>query len=152
MSEQVETRTLRFERVFKVSPQRLYDAWTKPEELIQWWGPETVTICDYSMDVSPGGFWTTTMLSPEGQKFIVQGEYTRLEPPHRLGFTWAWLGEDGPGHKTEVDIRFEALDDGGTRMFFEQQVFADQEDRDNHGQGWESSMKCLDGYLAKQEG
>ena len=38
-----EKITLRMERVIAASPQRLFELWTEPEELIKWWGPEGYT-------------------------------------------------------------------------------------------------------------
>jgi len=144
----VENRILRIERHFKAPIERVFEAWTNPETLAKWWGPEKMHVPEYEMDVREGGKWITTMVSDEtGERYTVHGVYQKIESPHHLAFTWAWIHEDGPGHETTVDIRFQSTDDG-TLMIFEQKVFAEEEHRDNHNGGWTSSFICLDQLLA----
>lgn len=142
----IEARTLRIVREFPVSPEVVFDAWTRPEQLVQWWGPEGMSIPDSEIDARPGGRYVTTMMNADGERFTVQGQYLTMDRPNHLRFTWAWLNEDGPGHETEIDVRFEA-DGEGTRMTFVQQVFAETEHRDNHEGGWNSSFICLAQFL-----
>ena len=142
----VERRTLRIVREFPVPPSAVYDAWAVPEQLVQWWGPDGMTIPDSEIDPQPGGKYITTMMNADGERFTVQGRYLAMNPPAHLRFTWAWIHEDGPGHETQIDVHLDATQ-AGTRMTFVQQVFAEAEHRDNHEGGWNSSFVCLARFL-----
>ncbi|WP_350334980.1 SRPBCC family protein [Coralliovum pocilloporae] len=147
-SHETESRILRLDREFNASPEQVYDAWTDPEQLVQWWGPEGMTIPDCRMDLRVGGHWTTTMLSAEGNRHTVQGVYTVLDRPHHIAFTWAWLYDEGLGHETIVDVHLERTERGGTKLTMVQQIFAEEEHRNNHESGWSSTFNCLEVFLS----
>lgn len=141
-------QVLTIERKFNASPEAVFDAWTNPNILSQWWGPEGVSIPALDLDVKEGGTWTTTMYSDQMGNKIVSGSYTAIERPNRLVLTWAWTEEDGSrGHETEIEVLFEKSGDG-TKMTMHQQKFTDASDRDSHNMGWVSSFNCLEKTLA----
>jgi uncharacterized protein YndB with AHSA1/START domain len=134
---------LRLERVIAASPERLFELWTEPDQLVKWWGPEGYDVPEHALDVRPGGRWRTTMRSPEGTRLTVSGVYRTIERPRRVVFTWAWDQDDGSrGHETEVTVTFEAAP-GGTRLVLLQQAFQDAQARDSHQKGWASTLDCL---------
>jgi uncharacterized protein YndB with AHSA1/START domain len=138
-----EDQVLRLERMIAASPERLFELWTEPGELVKWWGPDGYDIPEHALDVRPGGRWRTTMRSPEGTRHTVSGVYRTIERPRRVVFTWAWDQDDGSrGHETEVTVTFEPAP-GGTRLVLRQQMFQDADARDNHQKGWASSLDCL---------
>ncbi len=65
--------TLRLERLIATTPETLFSFWSKPEQLVKWWGPEGFTIPEYAMDVRPGGRWRTRMRRPDGSEHSVSG-------------------------------------------------------------------------------
>jgi len=134
---------LRLERLIPAPPDKVFDAWTEPDLLAKWWGPDGYDVPAQDLDVRPGGRWWTTMRSPEGGRHTVRGVYRTIDRPRRLVFTWAWDQDDGTrGHETEVTVTFEPAP-GGTRLVLLQQAFAEKESRDKHGEGWSSSFDCL---------
>ena len=137
-----EGKVLRIERVFAATPRQLFDAWTKADQLVRWWGPEGTTVPRHDFDVRKGGHWQTTMRKQTGEEFTVSGVYRVIEPPNRLVFTWAWHNDGKRGHETEVALDFEAVD-GGTRMVLMQKTFQTSESRDQHRMGWTSSLNDL---------
>jgi uncharacterized protein YndB with AHSA1/START domain len=147
----LDDRVLRLERLIAAPPESVFALWTEPEKLVQWWGPEGCDVPASALDVRPGGHWKTTMRTPEGKLHTVSGVYRVIEPPRRLVFTWGWDDDRGVrGHETEVTVTFDAAP-GGTRLVLQQQTFASAEQRDKHGQGWSSSLVCLERF-AKQQG
>ena len=137
-----DDKTLVIERQFKTSPERLYEAWTNPEILQKWWGPEGVTTPRLELDVREGGNWTTTFYSEQMGERIVSGKYVTLEPPNRLVFTWGWVDNGTRGHETMVEIVLLRVGDG-TMMRLTQNTFEETGDRDNHRFGWNSSFNKL---------
>jgi len=134
---------LRIERLIAAPPERVFALWTEPRELVKWWGPEGFEVPQHALDVRPDGKWRTTMRSPQGTLHTVSGVYRAIEPPRRLVFTWGWDDDNGMrGHETEVTVTFEPAP-GGTRLTLLQQTFQDQDARDKHSLGWNSSFDCL---------
>jgi uncharacterized protein YndB with AHSA1/START domain len=142
-------RTLVIERVFKAPPERVFQAWTDPQILVKWWGPEGFGTPDCTMDVRAGGAWRTHMASPKGDAHIVSGVYREITPPTRLVMTWGWELDDGSrGHETLVELTFEPAADGNTKGALVQSLFQSVEQRDSHNMGWNSSFNDLDRMLA----
>lgn len=152
VTEDKAARTLVIERVFNAPPAKVFAAWTDPAILVKWWGPETFTTPEHSMDVRVGGAWRTVMVSPKGETHTVSGVYREIVPPTRLVMTWGWQQDDGSrGHETVVELTFEPAP-AGTRLRLVQSVFASVEQRDNHNMGWSSSFNDLERVLAGQSG
>ena len=143
-----DDQILRIERLIPAAPERVFDYWSEPDELVKWWGPEGFDIPTSALDVRPGGHWRTTMRSQQGDLVTVSGVYREIDKPNRLVFTWGWDNDEGVrGHETEVTITFEPAP-GGTRMVLVQQAFADKDQRDRHMGGWNSSLNCLEQVAA----
>jgi len=102
-------------RTIAAPPERVFAAWTKPEQFSVWFGgaavevpPETV-----SMDVRVGGHWNAEMRVPDGSTVQWHGRYTEVDPPRLLAFTM----DDDPSTDTvePVVVTF-APAEGGTEM------------------------------------
>ncbi|MCP4384930.1 MAG: SRPBCC domain-containing protein [Hyphomicrobiales bacterium] len=140
-------RTLVVERIFKAPPDKVFNAWTDPEILVRWWGPEGLHTPEYTMDVREGGAWRTVMMNDKGEAHTASGVYREIAPPKRLVMTWAWEQPDGErGHETLIELSFEPAEQG-TRLKLVQRLFADVDARDNHRMGWNSTFSCLEQYF-----
>ncbi len=85
---------LLFERTVPVSAQRLWRAWTTPEHLLKWFAPLPWKTVACEIDLRPGGVFSTTMQSPEGETMPTSpGCYLEVVENERLVFTDA-LGPD----------------------------------------------------------
>lgn len=95
------------EREVDVSPEEIWQAWTTPEHLKQWFCPLPWKTVDCEIDLKPGGLFRTVMQSPEGQQFPNSGCYLEVLPNKRLtwtnalepGFRPANIPEQSPGHE-----------------------------------------------------
>jgi len=131
------------QRRFKAEPEKVYDAWTRPELIAKWWGPEGVRLGDHTIDFCEGGSWRTVMISPEGAEHIVGGVYLELSRPHRLVTTWAWEEGGSPGEPSIVTVTFEPVGQE-TLMTLVHEELASQESATAHKSGWTSSLNCLE--------
>jgi len=146
-----ETYTLTLERTFEAPISLVFQAWTDPEHLTKWWGPEGVTISHCEMDVRPGGRYRTCMLGAEGNENWVQGEYVEIEEPTKLVMTWAWEIDGNPENLTNittVSVLLSEPEEGKTRLILTHDGFDTTDGRDNHNGGWTSSMVCLEQHLS----
>jgi uncharacterized protein YndB with AHSA1/START domain len=152
MTQQTQEAVLRMNRRFDAPRERVFEAWTSPEVLKDWWraGPDWTTP-EAEVDLRPGGSYRLAMRDPEsGQTHTVVGEYREVQPPERLVYTWTW--ESNP---TEMQgsagsvVTVEFLDDGGaTNVELTHTGFADDEIRDLHAHGWEACLANLERVLA----
>jgi uncharacterized protein YndB with AHSA1/START domain len=144
-----ENCTLSLTRTFNAPRSIVFNAWTKPEHLVRWWGPQGCTIPQCDMDVKEGGNWSTTMRHENNDESVVAGKYIEISEPDRLVFSWAWQDVEGHiGHETTVTVEFEEQN-GQTTINFHQALFLEEDHRNLHEQGWCSSFECLDELLAQ---
>jgi len=54
-------------RIFNAPRELVFDLWTTPEHLGQWWGPRGFTTTTHAMDMRPGGEWRFVMHGPDGR-------------------------------------------------------------------------------------
>ena len=100
--------SLRVERSYDALPEEVFDAWTNPEVLRRWWAvhPEgTTPIAE--VDLREGGRYRLSMEGPDGERHTVQGEYSEVDRPHRLVYSWRWEARRGrarPGQHRERRI------------------------------------------------
>lgn len=73
-------------RVFDAPRELLWDAWTKPEQIVKWWGPRGFTLTIAEMDVRPGGVWKSTMHGPDGTEYLNHCRFTRVVKPERIDY------------------------------------------------------------------
>ncbi len=135
--------TLQIKRAFKAPREKVFQAWTDPTVLKQWFAPTdqfTVPIAD--VDFRVGGKYRIAMQAPDGVQHIAIGAYREIDAPRKLVFTWSWEKKSMPD--TLVTIEFSERS-GVTEMVFTHELFPSAEERDHHNQGW---VGCLD-RLAK---
>jgi uncharacterized protein YndB with AHSA1/START domain len=84
---QTSDRDLVIERIFDAPRQMVFDAWTDPETIGQWWGPRGFTTTVHEMDVRPGGVWRFTMHGPDGTDYPNRVVYDEVVAPERLVYT-----------------------------------------------------------------
>ena len=136
------------ERIFPCDPSMVFDHISRPELVLQWWGPEGVSVPEHQLDFRNPGPWTSTMVNAEGGRYKVSGEIIAVDPPRSLEMTWAWHDdEDRRGHESRVRFEVESTKDG-TMFRLIQTGLADEESVSGHDQGWTSSFRKLERMLA----
>jgi glutathione S-transferase len=140
------TDSLVIKRHFRAPPERVFAAFTDRGLMQAWYGPENVTVPHCEVDARVGGKYRVEMHNMAGSVHVVTGEFREIRPPERLVYTWGWLNGTGRGPETLVTLTFAARG-GGTDLTLEQTGFLDQDARDRHEHGWESSLNALDAAL-----
>ena len=149
-SVETKPRAVVLRRVFHAPPALVFDAFTKPGMLREWWGPEGHAIPVAEVDLRVGGAYRLEMVGEGGARYALAGEFRVIEPPRKLCYTWNWV-EGGPfKEETLVTLEFNDHADG-TQIVLTHEGFEDPKIRDQHDEGWSSSFGCLDRYLEKGE-
>jgi len=126
--------TLRIERTFPATRERVFEAWTQAEALSHWFAPSAAfEVRVPTLDLRPGGEYLIEMRRPDGTLSTATGRYLEITPPSRLVFTWNWQEQPEWGEST-VTIALEAhgLE---TRLTLVHERLATAELRDQHEQG-----------------
>jgi uncharacterized protein YndB with AHSA1/START domain len=76
--------TLQVRRTIRAPRQRVFDAWTKTEELKKWHAPGPLTVTFAEIDLRPGGKYRIHMTEPDGKELMVSGVYREIDPPRIL--------------------------------------------------------------------
>ncbi|MGP8072606.1 MAG: SRPBCC domain-containing protein [Thermoplasmata archaeon] len=101
---------------FDATPQRVFDAWTKPEQIARWWGGaegSQLVVC--KVDLRPGGAWRFVECSSDGHEYPFKGIYREIDPPSRLVSTFAFDVEPFAKRAAEVATLFSKWK-GGTKL------------------------------------
>jgi len=62
-------RELHFSRLVDAPIKLVWEVWTDPEHIKQWWGPDGFTNTITKMDIKPGGEWNLVMHGPDGTDY-----------------------------------------------------------------------------------
>jgi len=62
-------RELTITRLLNAPVSLVWEVWTKPDHIRNWWGPNGFSNTIFEMDVRPGGAWDFVMHGPDGQNF-----------------------------------------------------------------------------------
>lgn len=120
--------TTTIERTVTASPARVWELWTTPDGISQWWAPEGFRSDVSRLELKPGGelVYTMTAVGPEQVAFMEQNgmplstesrkRFTEIDEPTRLAYQSLidFVPDHEPyEHLTEIDL--EPVD-GGTRI------------------------------------
>jgi uncharacterized protein YndB with AHSA1/START domain len=138
--------TVRIKRSFDAPAERVFDAWTSAEVMRRWWHAEREwETPEAEVDLRPGGAVRVVMRDPDkDEEYGGGGEYTVVEPPTRLAFTWVW--DDEPEWRTLIEIEFEEID-GRTTVHFTHSGLWDEEAVRSHEGGWGACFDNLERVL-----
>jgi uncharacterized protein YndB with AHSA1/START domain len=154
-------------RVFNAPRQLVWQCFTDPERMKQWWGPKGFKVLHSKMDLRPGGTYHYGMQAPDGKAMWGKFTYREIVPQEKLVFinsfsdeqggvtrhpmspTWplqllsTFTFEDEPGGKTKFTIRWQTH--GATEE--EQKTFDGA--LESMRMGWGGTLEQLEAYLAK---
>jgi uncharacterized protein YndB with AHSA1/START domain len=82
-------------RVFDAPRELVWKAWTDPEHVVRWWGPNGFTNPVCEVDARVGGAWRIVMRAPDGREYPCGGIYREISEPERLVFTNIATDKDG---------------------------------------------------------
>lgn len=79
-----EARTIITTRIIEAPRALVFDAFTDPDHLARWWGPDGFSLTTHSFDMRPGGAWHFIMHGPDGRDYPNRIRYDEIVRPERL--------------------------------------------------------------------
>ena len=152
-------------RVFNAPRAKLWDAWTRPEALAQWFGPKGTSSALLAFDFRPGGEWRGRMDMPDGSATYSKFVFREIEPMSRLVWVHGFADSEGnrirapfaeqlplemltsvlladEGEATRIDLSWVPLNATPEEEAFFARMMASMEG------GWSGSFEQLDEFLA----
>jgi uncharacterized protein YndB with AHSA1/START domain len=142
------TQVVRIERTFDAPAQDVFDAWTSEEVIRRWFIPaQGWQEPSAEVDLRVGGTVRVVMRDPTGAPVEAGGEYTEIDRPHRLAFTWTF--DDDPSNQQLIEIEFTERD-GATTVVFVNSNISQEKRRDAQYDGWSACFDELGRVLASE--
>ena len=129
-------------RRIKASPAKVWAAITRPDQMIQWWGPDAGPTLRADVDVRPGGRFSVVFRLLNGDEHNPTGIYREVVPERKLVFTW-----DLPGERDSLVTFLLKPIDGGTELTLHHEHLPDEAERESHEQGWRGLLDKLPLFL-----
>jgi uncharacterized protein YndB with AHSA1/START domain len=90
-----EQREFVMERVFAAPRKLVFQMWSDPKHLMQWWGPKGWTLPVCNVDFRPGGVWHYCMRGPGGEEGWGKAIYREIVEPERIVYVDTFADADG---------------------------------------------------------
>lgn len=148
----VEDNKLIFKRYFDSPKELVFEAWSSPEHLGKWWGPDGFTLTTHSMDFSNGGTWDFTMHGPDGRNYKNKIQFIEINKPHSIVYKQLGEEEDAEGVRFQTKVFFKEVR-GGINLVIEMEFPSKKElervERKYRSiEGAEQHIKRLGEYVA----
>jgi uncharacterized protein YndB with AHSA1/START domain len=79
-------------RKFEAPSRLVYEAWTTPELIKQWWSGDRGEVTNAELDLRTGGTWRYVMTGSDGSEVVFHGEYREIVPAERIVSTEMYEG------------------------------------------------------------
>jgi len=110
-----KSNEIKITRLYDAPVSVVWDAWTDPEQVAQWWGPRGFTLTTHAKDLKPGGIWHYTMHGPDGTDYPNKTLYHEVRKHEKLVYDHGANDERAPlfrvtvlfsdqGGKTKMDM------------------------------------------------
>ena len=149
-----EARSIVISRVIDAPRALVFEAWTDPEHLVQWWGPDGFTTTTHAFAFRPGGVWRFVMHGPDGRDYENRITYSEIVEPARIVYSHGG-GEEVEPVQFQTTATFEDL--GGKTKLTLRMVFPSAEERDRMAkeygavEGGEQTLGRLDAYVKQMQ-
>ncbi len=140
-------------RLIDATRKRVWQAFTDPEHISEWWGPNGFTTETETMDVQPGGAWKSVMRGPDGDEYPNHFVFKEVVEPERLVYAHADFQVGETWYKGFIsEVTFE--EDGRKTNVTLRNVFVSEEELEKQkmlgaDDGGAQTLARLDAYLSK---
>lgn len=99
-----KSNEIRITRIYDAPVEAVWDAWTDPGQVAQWWGPRGFTLTTHSKDLRTGGSWRYTMHGPDGVDYPNVTRYLEVEKHRRMVYDHGGNDERPPLFRVTVQF------------------------------------------------
>ena len=85
-NDNADNRAMRITKMLHAPIDLVWEAWTHPGQVAQWWGPTGFTSTIHTMDVVAGGEWRLTMHGPDGKNYPNRSVFLEIVSHQKIVF------------------------------------------------------------------
>jgi len=137
--------SLTLKRRLNAPAEKVYAAWTDPQKIVRWFGPDSGPVTKADIDLRVGGGFNIGFHTEDGEYHQVGGVYREVVPNEKLVFTWAWHTMKERESLVTITIK---PDGDGSLLTLLHEKFFDEAARDGHQGGWTGSLNKLEALFA----
>jgi uncharacterized protein YndB with AHSA1/START domain len=144
-------KELTLRRLIRAPRERVFRAWSTPEALTAWWGPDGFTAPRCEIDFRAGGALRIDMADPEGTLYPMRGEFREVVPPERIVFAARPIDRHGKPLFEVLHTVTLTESPEGTTVEVHAQVLSEGTDAAPYLQGmeagWTQQLRRLGGFV-----
>jgi uncharacterized protein YndB with AHSA1/START domain len=134
-------------RQIRATRQELFDAWTDPEGMREWMCPGNIVSADVQIDPCVGGHLIIIMRDPT-DVFEHRGEFTVVDRPSKLAFTW--IAKSTDLRPTLVTVEFFEVTATESELVLTHLEIPRKEVSDQYRGGWSQIVTRLEQYIGER--
>lgn len=156
VAAQVATEVVILHHQYKVGIDRVFEAWSNPEALGQWFGPHSHNSIIEKYTFKTGGEYQIRMV-PTGkdsdctgeaeEDSVCAGRFVEIDAPKRIVMSFDWIENGAEMGETLLSVDFAEVD-GGTEVTLMHERIPTEDLRQAHTGGWQGTLECLEEYLS----
>ena len=146
-TDELSRRTLVIKKSFNVPIKLVWEAWTNPDHIVQWWAPRGMKLKVVEHNFKVGGKWKYTMPMPDGTEFISEGKYLEIVEFKKI-YTTADFKPMTTG--VEISVLFEGDGDKTDFTFsviHPTEEYCKQQEKMGFYNGWGSAFERLEALI-----
>lgn len=133
---------------FNVPVELVFQAWTQPEQLKQWWKPMNNQLLEVKNELQPGGAIEYRFSRAAAEDLVIRGNYKEVEENSKLVYTWKWDLTEAALEPSEYILTLNFIkQDNGSRLEIQQDSTEEQEAIQPHKEGWTQALDALAEFL-----
>lgn len=129
--------TLQKTRIIKAPVERVYKAWTEPEQIKQWFGCGPTSCVELTQDLKIGGSYHAIC---DGGKATMSGVFKEITPNRKLVYSWSNTSDEFPAQNTLVTVEFKEIDKNTTELTLTHENFQNENTVEGHTIGWGAAL------------
>ena len=144
----LNNRTLTIEKTFNAPLKLVWEAWSQPEHIGQWWGPKGMETKVIEHEFKVGGHWKYVMQMPNGGEFITEGIYSEIIE-HKKIVSSADFKPMTEGVELHVHFKESGKQTKFTfKVVHETAAYCKQQEQMGFYNGWGSTFERLDEFVS----
>jgi uncharacterized protein YndB with AHSA1/START domain len=112
-------REIVLSRVIDAPREMVFDAWTDPDQLAEWFGPRGLAIKTHEVDIRDGGVWRFDMVGAGGVRYDNRMTFLRIDRPRLIEVDHGADKDDDP-RRFRMLVTFDEQTDGKTVLTLRQ--------------------------------
>jgi uncharacterized protein YndB with AHSA1/START domain len=147
MERNTKDRELLLTRPLNAPVELVWEVWTKPEHIANWWGPNGFTNTISKMDIQAGGEWNLVMHGPDGTDYVNKSTFKEVIPFEKISYEHfnphfiATINFEAQGDKTLLTWHM---------LFDSEEILQAIVKAHNAAEGLKQNVEKLSMYLANQ--